>query len=85
MRNPSPCKVDGPRTIYSSVQLDMPDDPGQPMICDLGHARFGDGPFEGEVMPDLYRAPEIVLRIPWNDKLDIWCLGLMVFSCYPGS
>lgn len=56
----------------------MSDDPGEPTFCDFGDAKFGDGPFEGEVMPDLYRAPEIVLGIPWDEKIDIWSFGLMV-------
>ena len=34
--------------------------------------------FFGEVMPDLYRAPEVILYIPWKEKIDIWGLGLMV-------
>jgi len=29
-------------------------------------------------MPDLYRAPEIVLGVEWNEKIDIWSVGLMV-------
>lgn len=84
---PSPRKVDGERTIYSSVELDIPDDPGEPIFCDFGDARVGQGPFEGEVMPDLYRAPEIVLRIPWDEKIDIWSFGLMVsgVSCTAAS
>lgn len=77
---PSPRKQDSDRTIYSTVELDMPDDPGDATICDFGDTKFGQGPFEGEVMPDLYRAPEIVLGIPWNEKIDIWSFGLMVSS-----
>lgn len=76
--NPSPRKVEGDRTIYTSVDIGMPDDPGDPLICDFGDAQVGEGVFEGEVMPDLYRAPEIILRIPWNEKIDIWSFGLMV-------
>lgn len=75
---PSPRKKDGDRTIYSTVELDMPDEPGDAIICDFGDAKFGQGPFEGEVMPDLYRAPEIILGIPWNEKIDVWSFGLMV-------
>lgn len=75
---PTPRRVDGDRIVYSSVELDMPDDPGVPVLCDFGDARFGQGPFEGEVMPDLYRAPEIVLKIAWSEKIDIWSFGLMV-------
>lgn len=76
--NPSPRKVERGRTIYTSVDMDVPDDPGKPLICDFGDAQVGDRLFEVEVMPDLYRAPEIILCIPWNEKIDIWGFGLMV-------
>lgn len=76
-QQPSPCKVDGDQIVYTSVEMEMPDDPGEPLICDFGDAKVGEGPFTGEVMPDLYRAPEIVLGIPWNEKIDIWGFGLM--------
>ena len=74
---PTPRKIMGDRIIYQSRDLDIPED-GEPVICDFGEAKVGDGPFIGEVMPDLYRAPEIILYIPWTEKIDIWSLGLMV-------
>ncbi|KAK4615771.1 Serine/threonine-protein kinase SRPK [Fulvia fulva] len=84
-QHPSPRKeVDG-RTTYSSLEVDMPDDPGEPMICDFGDAQIGAGPFKIEVMPDLYRAPEIVLGIPWNEKIDIWAFGLMIWDLVQGK
>jgi len=58
----------------------MPDDLGPPVIADFGDAEIGSGPFVGEVMPDLYRAPEIILGILWDEKIDIWALGLIVAS-----
>ncbi len=79
--SPSARKIDGERVIYASTALDIPDDPGEPIISDFGDAKFGKGPFIGEVMPDLYRAPEIVLGVPWDEKIDIWALGMMV--CKP--
>ncbi|GIZ43342.1 hypothetical protein CKM354_000657400 [Cercospora kikuchii] len=82
---PSPRKHAGDRTIYSTVELDMPDEPGDATICDFGDAKFGQAPFEGEVMPDLYRAPEIVLGIPWNEKIDIWSFGLMIWDLLEGK
>lgn len=63
--------------VYASKGPNIPED-GVPVICDFGEAKFGDGPFIGEVMPDLYRAPEIILYIRWTNKIDIWALGLMV-------
>ena len=77
---PNPCKVHPDRTIYASTSLDIPDEPGGPVLTDFGDAQVGERPFAVEVMPDLYRAPEIVLGIAWGEKIDIWALGLMVCS-----
>jgi serine/threonine protein kinase len=76
--SPTPSKMRGDNEIYVSAAFDLPDKPGVPIISDFGDAQFGDPPFREEVMPDLYRPPEMVLGIPWDEKLDIWALGLMV-------
>jgi hypothetical protein len=34
--------------------------------------------YRGDVMPDFYRAPEVILGMEWDEKIDIWCVGLMV-------
>ncbi|KAK2015919.1 kinase-like protein [Colletotrichum eremochloae] len=82
---PSARKIMDDRIVYASTGLEIPDDPGDPIICDFGDARFGDGPFDGQVMPDLYRAPEIILGIPWDKKIDIWALGLMIWDLFEGK
>lgn len=51
---------------------------GLPVLCDFGEARFGQDEYEEHAMPDLYRAPEVLLGYPWTNKIDIWALGLMV-------
>ncbi|AEO68653.1 uncharacterized protein THITE_2118248 [Thermothielavioides terrestris NRRL 8126] len=78
-------KVDGDRVVYCSTDLGVPDDLGDPIICDFGDAQFGDPPFLGEVMPDLFRSPEIVLAIPWDRKIDIWAFGLMIWHLLEGD
>jgi serine/threonine-protein kinase SRPK3 len=75
---PSPRKINGDHVIYLSRQLDIPDEPGPPVLCDFGDSHFGKEAYIGEVMPDLYRAQEIILGVPWNEKIDIWSVGLMV-------
>lgn len=75
---PSLRKIHGDQIIYATRQVDVPDDSSHAVLCDFGDAQFGESIYLGEVMPDLYRAPEIVLGIPWNEKIDIWSVGLMV-------
>lgn len=63
-------------TIFSSRPIIAEVD--HPILCDFGEARFGQDEYNGHVMPDLYRAPEVLLGLPWTSKIDIWALGLMV-------
>ncbi|KAK1855590.1 protein kinase [Colletotrichum chrysophilum] len=84
---PSARKIIKDRVIYASTGLEIPDQPGDPVIADFGDARIDEGPFEfeEEVMPDVYRAPEIVLGVPWNEKIDIWALGLLIWDLLEGK
>jgi serine/threonine protein kinase len=75
---PGPYKIRGDYTIHVSTQSDLLDEAGLPIISDFGEAHLGEPPFCEEVMPDLYRAPEIILGIAWDNKIDIWSFGLMV-------
>jgi serine/threonine-protein kinase SRPK3 len=75
---PSLRRVDNNRVIYASRALEIPDDLSNFVVCDFGYAVFGKEKYTGEAMPDLYRAPELVLHTTWDEKIDIWSLGLMV-------
>ncbi|KAI1914233.1 hypothetical protein LOZ65_005679 [Ophidiomyces ophidiicola] len=33
-----------------------------------------------DIMPDVYRAPEIVLKMPWDNKVDIWSMGMVCWD-----
>ncbi|EEP77043.1 predicted protein [Uncinocarpus reesii 1704] len=33
-----------------------------------------------DVMPDVYRAPEIILRMPWDQNIDIWSIGMVCWD-----
>ncbi|KAL0944864.1 protein kinase [Colletotrichum truncatum] len=84
---PSARKILADRIIYASTGLEIPDAPGNPVIADFGDARIDEGPFpfEGDAMPDLYRAPEIILGVTWDEKIDIWALGLLVWDLFEGK
>ena len=78
--NPSPRKVIGDRVIYTSRKLGIPKIHGRPILSDFGEARFISslGTQWKDVQPLIYRAPEVVLRMPWDEKIDIWNLGVLV-------
>lgn len=59
------------------------------MLTDFGELRDDDIDSDGNstgrvndewVMPDLYRAPEVLLKIPWTFQIDMWSVGVMVAS-----
>lgn len=78
--NPSPRKLVGNRTIYCSRKLAIPKKHGRPVLADFGEARFGSdtGTYCSDVQPFIYRAPEVLLRMPWNEKIDIWNIAVLV-------
>ncbi len=78
MSDPSPRKVYKNHIIFASRFLEG-EAAGVPVICDFGKAHYGQKTYEREdVMPNSFRAPETVMHLDWDEKLDIWGLGLMV-------
>ena len=56
----------------------MPLSKGAPLLCDLSEARFENSSNVDLVMPDLYRAPEVVLGMPWSYPIDLWAFAMTV-------
>lgn len=80
LNKPSPRKeVDG-SIIYQTRRLGMPRNFGAPVLCDFGSAvPLDDGREHLEdIQPDVYRAPEVILDIPWTYSVDIWNVGCIV-------
>lgn len=76
----SPCprkELDG-RTIYLSQELRMPRKWGAPVLCDFGSAMPGGIEHREDIQPNIYRAPEVILEVPWMYSADIWNSGCMV-------
>jgi serine/threonine protein kinase len=80
IEHPSPRKVLLNRTIYLSKP--MPITRGPPILGDFGASRTGER-FSGDVMPGVYRAPEIIMGMEWDSKIDIWSIGVMVYFSAP--
>lgn len=79
LEDPTPRKeVDANRNIYFSRDFCAPRDIGAPVLCDLGSAVHGRGPHTSFIQPKFYRAPEVVLGVPWTFSADIWNVGCMV-------
>lgn len=80
LEEPCPRKELDGGTIYLSRELNTPRDFGAPVLCDLGSAvPLDDGVEHREdLQPDVYRAPEVILDVPWTYSVDIWNVGCVV-------
>jgi serine/threonine-protein kinase SRPK3 len=75
---PSARKMNGPHTVYDSRSLSWAKNHGRPVLCDFGEARFGQESYTEDIQPYPYRAPEVILKIPWSSEVDLWNVGVMV-------
>lgn len=66
--------------IYTSSPFPTKD--GLPLLSNLGKTRFTEEEQYNNIMPDYYRAPEVILKSNWDYKVDIWSIGIVV-SNYP--
>lgn len=55
------------------------------VIADFGNAMFMDELTENEIQDRLYRAPEIILDLPYDQTVDVWSVGCSVFEMLTGS
>jgi serine/threonine-protein kinase SRPK3 len=74
--NPVPTKEVPDRVIY--VSQPMPLSKGLPFLTDFSEARFGSSTHTGLIMPNVYRAPEVILGMEWGYPVDIWSFGMTV-------
>ncbi|KAK4560831.1 hypothetical protein LTR86_005411 [Recurvomyces mirabilis] len=85
VQDPSPRKVIGDRTISTSRALSLPKRYGAPVLCDFGSAILGDVEHTEDIQPDIYRAPEVILEVPWSYEVDIWNVDCMVWDLFEGE
>ncbi|KAL9099100.1 MAG: hypothetical protein Q9163_005354 [Psora crenata] len=58
---------------------------GIPILSDFGQMRLREPVNKDLWMSDLYRAPEVLLGLPWDFPVDIWCLGVMTLELLEGK
>lgn len=58
---------------------------GNAIIADFGNAMFTEELTTNEIQDRLYRAPEIILDLPYDQTVDIWSVGCCVFEMITGS
>ncbi|QMW28930.1 hypothetical protein G4B84_004265, partial [Aspergillus flavus NRRL3357] len=66
------------RTIYTSARF--PPGDGLPLLSDFGEAQLGDQPHSEDIMPNPYRAPEVILKSNWGYKVDIWNVAMVAWD-----
>lgn len=72
-------KINGATSIIYASKPTMLELSGHPILTDFGQMRLVEGSVSGDwCMPDLYRAPEVMLQLPWGFPVDIWAIGVMV-------
>ncbi|TIA38477.1 protein kinase [Aureobasidium pullulans] len=80
--NPSPRKVLDDRVIQLSYTT--PTSYKDPVITDFGAAYLGvpGQRYRDDVMPGVYRAPEVLAGMEWDSKIDIWSIGVMIWDLF---
>ncbi|KAK2786958.1 hypothetical protein FQN53_005904 [Emmonsiellopsis sp. PD_33] len=51
-------------------------------VIHTGEARLGDEEHQDDIMPDVYRAPEVILGMKWGYKVDIWNVAMVIWDLF---
>ncbi|CZT11199.1 related to protein kinase [Rhynchosporium graminicola] len=76
------CKTVNGYNLYRSVNFGIPKTFGRPILCDFSLARNGQVEHCHDIQPDPYRAPEVILEMPWTYGVDKWNIGVMVWDMF---
>ncbi|CRG88050.1 hypothetical protein PISL3812_05076 [Talaromyces islandicus] len=78
VKTPAARKALKDRTIYASSQFPLSN--GLPLLSDFGEARFGGKENNEDIMPNVYRAPEVILKMKWDHTVDIWSVAMLAWD-----
>jgi len=76
-----PCKVKDGHVVHATTPLEYHRGPlGAATIADFRRAVLKEkGPYYRDTMDSHLRAPENLLGMGWDEKIDIWAVGLMTW------
>ena len=60
------------------------DAPAAPQIIDFGNSCFDSESHSSYVQSRWYRAPEVMLGLPWDEKVDVWGVGCILAALLVG-
>lgn len=82
MQNPSRRKIVNDMPVYASRHFDRQMLHGHAVLGDVDSAVSGEKTWNHDVQPNVYRSPEVMLGTGWSYPIDIWNVGVMVYSAY---
>ena len=85
MKSPSPRKYIDGAPIYRSRRFGLPYEFGRIILSDFGTVVNGELKRNHDAQPNIYRAPEVMLKAPWSYPIDIWNVGAMVWDVFEGG
>lgn len=71
------------KKVMQTVEIEIPKDTRIRLI-DFGSALYGDRQHTHLVQTRHYRAPEVILGIPWRFKIDLWSVGCIILELLTG-
>lgn len=84
--SPSAKKViDGIGVVYQTRSLDRPKRFGNCVLSDFGCAVNAGQKLDYWVQPDVYRAPEVMIKGDWSYPIDIWNVGCLIWDLHLGG
>ncbi|KAF2768022.1 kinase-like protein [Teratosphaeria nubilosa] len=57
---------------------------GVAYLTDFGSAQLASSTHQDWWMPDTYRAPEVLMGVPWGFQVDVWLIGIMALELLEG-
>lgn len=85
MEHPSPRKTIDGLPVYASRRFGVPKIHGVAVLSDFGSAVKGEERRNHNAGPDIYRAPEVMIKADWSYPVDVWNVGVMIWDLFEGK